>query len=59
MHSMIDELVRLGYLKLAGQQTCPGSCEGCSMASGCAIGAQGKLWTLTAAGRRALESQKR
>jgi hypothetical protein len=55
---MTDELARLGYLRLAAQ-ACPGSCEACRMAHGCGIGTQGRLWTLTAAGRRVLESQDR
>jgi len=56
VQSMIHELVHLGYLKLAAQ-SCPGSCEGCPTASCCAIGLEGRLWTLTEVGRRALQSQ--
>jgi hypothetical protein len=56
--SMIDELVRLGYLKLAAQ-VCPGNCKACPMASCCANGAAGRLWTLTGAEHRARQSQDR
>ena len=56
VQSMINELVRLGYLKLAAQ-TCPGSCEGCPMVSCCAIGSKGRLWTLTDVGRKAMQSE--
>jgi predicted ArsR family transcriptional regulator len=52
VQGMIDELVHLGYLKLAAQ-ACPGSCESCPMASCCAIGSAGRLWTLTEAASRA------
>ncbi len=58
VQSMIDELVRLGYLRLAAQ-VCPGSCEACPMASCCANGAAGRLWTLTGAEHRARQSQDR
>ena len=58
VQSMIDGLVRLGFLKLAAQ-TCPGSCESCPMDSCCAVGAKGRLWTLTEAGRRVPQSQQR
>ncbi len=58
VQSMIDELIRLGFLKLAAQ-TCPGGCESCPMVSCCTIGAKGRLWTLTEAGGRVSQSQQR
>jgi len=57
VQSMIDELVRLGYLKLTAQ-ACAGSCEGCPVAGCCAVGSEGRLWTLTEVGRRALQTQE-
>lgn len=54
VQTMVDELVRLGYLKPAAQ-ACPGSCEACPLASCCALGTMGRLWTLTDAGRRLLQ----
>jgi hypothetical protein len=54
VESMIDELVRLGHLKPAAQ-ACAGSCDACPMAGCCAIGTEGRLWSLTAAGRTILQ----
>jgi DNA-binding IscR family transcriptional regulator len=51
LQQMIDELVRMGYLKpVAGD--CDGRCAGCSFAAECAIGGAGRIWTLTGKGVR-------
>ena len=44
--AMLDQLVRQGYLKPAGD-ACGGGCTSCSMAHGCIKGAGNKLWTLS------------
>nr|MBC7245962.1 hypothetical protein [Chloroflexota bacterium] len=51
LESMIEELVRLGYLQpLSGK--CSEACEHCPISSACGIGRAGQVWVLTEAGRR-------
>ncbi|HAL60793.1 MAG TPA: hypothetical protein DCP08_00110 [Chloroflexi bacterium] len=54
LQQMIDELVRLGYLKpVVGD--CHDRCGGCPFAAECAIGGAGRIWTLTEKGVRGVE----
>jgi hypothetical protein len=48
---MVEDLVRMGYLELVGG-TCTSGCTNCPMGDLCAVGGQGKVWTLTEKGRR-------
>jgi DeoR/GlpR family transcriptional regulator of sugar metabolism len=43
--SMLEQLVRQGYLKPAGG-ACAGGCASCSMAQGCVKGMGNRMWTL-------------
>jgi len=43
---MLEDLVRMGYLKQVGGQ-CGQSCAGCSLAGLCAAGEGGRVWALT------------
>jgi hypothetical protein len=55
VESMIDELVRMGYLRpLEG--ICIDHCNGCPMAGTCSIGGSGRVWALTEAGKRIVQS---
>ena len=52
LEQMIDELVRIGYLKpVAGD--CHHRCAGCPFATQCAIGGVSGIWALTEKGLRA------
>jgi hypothetical protein len=42
---MLEDLVRMGYLKLVGGE-CDGGCAGCSLAGLCATGKDGRVWAL-------------
>ncbi len=55
LESMIDELVRMGYLK-ALEATCTNGCDGCPVASTCSIGGSGRIWALTEAGQRMVQA---
>jgi len=56
LQQMIDELVRIGYLKsVVGD--CHDRCTGCPFAAECAIGGAGRIWTLTEKGVREVERQ--
>ena len=63
LQQMIDELVRIGYLKpVVGD--CSDRCAGCPFPQGyfriaaeCAIGGAGRIWTLTEKGVREVERQ--
>jgi hypothetical protein len=57
LDSMIEELVRLGYLRLA-EGTCPSRCEGCPRSDTCGIGGGGRLWVLTERGTRAARNRQ-
>mgnify|MGYP001093012673 FL=1 len=51
LDSMIDELVRMGYLKpLDGK--CTDDCSHCPIAGVCTVAGLGRMWTLTEAGKR-------
>lgn len=52
---MIDDLVRMGYLKPVSGG-CEGQCDACPLAGGCAIGGPGGIWTMTERGVRAAMS---
>jgi hypothetical protein len=45
LESMIDQLVRMGYLKPLHVK-CGDDCRGCPIASTCAIGNAGRVWVL-------------
>jgi hypothetical protein len=49
---MVEDLVRMGYLEPVGGE-CTSGCKDCPMGDLCAVGGQGKVWTLTEKGRRA------
>lgn len=51
LESMIDELVRMGYLRSASAG-CSGECAHCPMAASCRVFGCGRVWLLTEAGRR-------
>lgn len=43
---MLEDLARMGYLKLAGGE-CAGKCATCPLAGTCAAGTKGRIWALT------------
>ncbi len=47
--SMIDQLVRMGYLKPLGA-SCVEHCHNCPEANRCSIGSSGRAWVLTTRG---------
>lgn len=52
--AMVDELTRLGYLKMSVR--CGGACEGCALAASCSgISAQ-RVWQMTDKGRQSLQN---
>lgn len=54
LEQMIDELVRLGYLKpVVGD--CDDRCAGCPFAAKCTIGGGGRIWALTEKGAKEVE----
>jgi len=55
LESMIDELVRMGYLRPI-QADCGESCSSCPMSSSCGIGGSGRMWVLTEAGQRMVQA---
>lgn len=56
LDSMIEDLVRLGYLRPA-EGTCESHCQGCPMNDACGIGGRGRLWVLTERGIRATRAE--
>ncbi|MHB0876318.1 MAG: FeoC-like transcriptional regulator [Anaerolineae bacterium] len=50
----LEQLVRLGYLKPSGADTCKAACSGCPQGQACFVAAQ--LWALTEKGRRAAQA---
>ena len=46
---MLNDLCRMGYLKQVREE-CSEKCEACPMASLCAAGSEGQLWTLAGEG---------
>jgi predicted ArsR family transcriptional regulator len=55
VESMIDELVRMGYLRpLEG--ICIDHCNGCPMAGTCSLAGSGRVWALTEAGIKIVQS---
>ncbi|MBM4429691.1 MAG: hypothetical protein FJ026_04985 [Chloroflexi bacterium] len=51
IESMLDELVRMGYLKsIAGN--CHAACPDCPGANNSCLAGAGRLWALTDAGRK-------
>jgi len=58
VESMIDELARMGYLRLLNAK-CGGDCKGCPVASTCAIGGSGRVWMLTEAGHKVAQPHLR
>lgn len=56
LEQMIDELVRIGYLKpVVGD--CDNRCAGCPFAAECTIGGGGRIWTMTGKGTREVERE--
>jgi len=49
LEGMLADLERMGYLRLVNEQ-CSGHCQGCPFGGICAIGGQGRIWTLTERG---------
>lgn len=49
--TMLDELVRRGYLQVVSQK-CGGDCRHCMAISTCCISAAGRIWVLTEAGQQ-------
>lgn len=54
LESMMDELVRLGYMQPV-DAACAGSCEACCERATCGAGSRGHLWTLTERGQHAAQ----
>jgi hypothetical protein len=53
LEAMLEDLVRLGYLREAGEG-CGAQCSGCSMGGCSGAGAEGgRLWAITGKGMRA------
>lgn len=46
LESMLETLGRMGYVRQVSMSGCAGHCQGCSQHNACAVGGQGKLWTL-------------
>jgi Mn-dependent DtxR family transcriptional regulator len=44
--SMLEMLERMGYVRQVSMSGCAGHCQGCAEHKLCAVGGQGKLWTL-------------
>jgi len=56
LRQMIEDLTRRGYLRpVAG--CCEDHCAGCALASTCAAGGTGQVWSLTDKGARAARLQ--
>ena len=56
LQQMVDELVRIGYLKsVVGD--CNDRCAGCPFAAECAVGGAGRIWALTEKGVGEVEGQ--
>lgn len=51
LESMIEELVRLGYLQPLDGRCC-GTCKACPSAGECALGFANRVWVLTEAGKK-------
>jgi predicted transcriptional regulator len=51
LQSMIEELVRLGYLQPLNAK-CRADCKACPIANDCALGAANHIWVLTEAGKK-------
>jgi hypothetical protein len=51
LESMIDDLVRMGYLKPVCT-SCAEHCHDCPEANSCGTGSGGRAWTLTTSGKR-------
>ena len=56
LQQMIDELVRIGYLKPVAEDG-NDRCAGCPFAGKCAIDGTGRIWTLTNKGVGEVERQ--
>ncbi len=57
LEGMLENLARLGYLRLvsnppAGCEPAGEFCRKCAMKGACAVGGQGRVWTLTQKGSR-------
>jgi hypothetical protein len=46
VEAMLDDLVRMGYLRCLGGE-CGGGCAACPLAGLCAAGKGGRVWSLT------------
>lgn len=51
LESMINELVRMGYLRPLCL-TCNQHCQHCPEANGCAVASSGRAWALAPSGKR-------
>lgn len=54
LESMIEELVRLGYLQPLHMRCCA-NCKACPTAGECALGFANHVWVLTEAGKKLAE----
>jgi len=52
LEQMIEDLVRMGYLRAVGE-SCAEHCAGCSLRESCALGGPGGIWALTEKGEKA------
>lgn len=56
LDSMIEDLVRMGYLAPAGAGCEQGACQRCPQRGGCLLPSAARLWTVTPRGRKAVQA---
>jgi hypothetical protein len=56
LETMIDNLARMGYLNPVKAE-CAGNCNGCPVAGACGIAGSGRMWALTEAGKKVVQSE--
>lgn len=56
LESMINDLARMGYLNPL-QAECASNCNGCPVDGTCSIGGSDRVWALTEAGRKLVQSE--
>jgi predicted transcriptional regulator len=56
LSQMLADLERVGYVSLLTAPACDGHCQHCDSARSCGLAPIGRIWTLTAKGRRAAQA---
>ena len=54
VEQMLDDLARMGYLEAVGGDCAPSACSSCAGGCSPSMESGGRIWTLTAKGRRAV-----